>query len=491
MRVSYRRIKIGLAVLGAATLVAACGTRESNSAIRADNVSGATKVISQQEASSSSPTAGAGSSVTTTTTGSGGSVGATSSGSTGSAANGSSAAGAPKTGSSVLGAAGSTSAGSVTAGPASGSVVNVGVLGTFSGAVGAYIDDITTGIQVWAKWTNAHGGLNGHPVNVIVADDGGSPANFNSLAEQLVTQDHVIAMAFTTLGFAPDGNNSYFDSQHILTFATEGGLNNSYTDPWIPTSEATGTAYAEAMMFGYADGMVPQHLTKIAVLTCTDFSLCTNDFTPTWTSSAMETATGLQVVYSAQASLTTPDFTNICIAAKNAGAQGILLGMDTASIERLAGDCAQQGYHPIMGVADLLAQPSLLTDPDTSGAIVATKTVPWIDTSVVGIQQLDQAFAQYDPGTPVDGTDANGWEAGEFLGAAAAKLPANPTAQDVLNGLNALNGTDLNGLTYPLSFTAGQPSPRKVCYGTVEVQSSKFVSGPGQPFTCSPFVPIS
>jgi branched-chain amino acid transport system substrate-binding protein len=326
---------------------------------------------------------------------------------------------------------------------------------------------------------------------VVVADDGGSPANFNSLAEQMVTQDHVIAMAFTTLGFAPDGNNSYFDSQHILTFATEGGLNNSYTDPWIPTSEATGTAYAEAMMFGYAAGMVPQHLTKIAVLTCTDFSLCTNDFTPTWTSSAMEQASGLQVVYSAQASLTTPDFTNICIAAKNAGAQGILLGMDTASIERLAGDCAQQGYHPIMGVADLLAQPSLLTDPDTANAIVATKTVPWIDTSVVGIQQLDQAFAQYDPGTPVDGTDANGWEAGEFLGAAAAKLPANPTAQDVLNGLNALNGTDLNGLTYPLSFTAGRPSPRKVCYGTVEVQSSKFVSGPGQPFTCSPFVPTS
>jgi branched-chain amino acid transport system substrate-binding protein len=489
-------MKIGLALLGAATLVAACGTRETNSAIRADNVSGATKIISQQEAASAnaagSGTSGLTGASTTTTLGSGAS--STSGTTTGSAATGSPAVGSVKTGTSeTSGASGasSTGTGSAATGQATGSVVNVGVLGTFSGAVGAYIDDITTGIQVWAKWTNAHGGLNGHPVNVVVADDGGSPANFNSLAEQMVTQDHVIAMAFTTLGFAPDGNNSYFDSQHILTFATEGGLNNSYSDPWIPTSEASGTAYAEAMMFGYADGMIPQHLTKIAVLTCTDFSLCTNDFTPTWTSPAMEQASGLQVVYSAQASLTTPDFTNICIAAKNAGAQGILLGMDTASIERLAGDCAQQGYHPIMGVADLLAQPSLLTDPNTAGAIVATKTVPWIDTSVVGIQQLDQAFSEYDPGTPVDGTDANGWEAGEFLGAAAAKLPANPTPQDVLNGLNALNGTTLNGLTYPLSFTAGQPSPRKVCYGTVEVQSSKFVSGPGQPFQCSPFVPIS
>jgi branched-chain amino acid transport system substrate-binding protein len=490
VRGSYRPVKIGLALVGASTLVAACGSRESDSAIRADNVSGATKVLSQREAASVVAPGGSSSDLATTTTTLATGAGQASGAAAGNTATGSSPGAAVKTGSSATSGSGGTG-GAATAGPATGSPVNVGVLGSFSGAVGAYIDDITTGIQVWAKWTNAHGGLNGHPVNVVVADDGGSPANFNSLAEQLVTQDHVIAMDFTTLGFAPDGNNSYFDSQHVLTFATEGGLNNSYTDPWIPTSEATGTAYAEAMMFGYADGMIPQHLTKIAVLTCTDFSLCTNDFTPTWTSSAMEKATGLQVVYSAQASLTTPDFTNICIAAKNAGAQGILLGMDTASIERLAGDCAQQGYHPIMGVADLLAQPSLLTDPNTAGAIVATKTVPWIDTNVVGIQQLDQAFAQYDPGAPVDGTDANGWEAGEFLGAAAANLPANPTAADVLNGLNALNGTTLNGLTYPLAFTAGQPSPRKVCYGTVEVQGSKFVPGPGQQFQCSPFVPIS
>ena len=485
----FRRIRLGAALFCVLVLAAACGTRESDQAIRADNVSGITKLISQRESIASGPASnGATSSGSSTTVPGSGAVAGGSGGSSGSA--GSSGAKSSTSATSTGGATANSNAVSSAPHAASGSVVNVGVLGTFSGAVGAYIDAITQGIQVWAKYTNANGGLNGHPVNVIVADDGGSPATYNSLAEQLVTQDHVIAMIFTTLGFAPDGNNSYFDSQHILTFATEGGLNNSYSDPWIPTSEATGTAYAEAMMFGYAEGMIPQNLTKIAVVTCTDFSLCSNDFSTTWNSSAMQTASGLQVVYSAQASLTTPDFTNICIGAKNAGAQGILLGMDTASIERMSADCAQQGYHPIMGVADLLAEPSLAQDPNDQGAIVATKTVPWI-TNVPGTQTLDKAFAEFDPSATVDGTYANGWEAGEFFGAAAADLPANPTPQDVLNGLNSLKGTDLGGLTYPLYFTAGQPSPEKVCFGTAVVKNSAFAPGPGQPFSCHAFVPVS
>jgi branched-chain amino acid transport system substrate-binding protein len=357
------------------------------------------------------------------------------------------------------------------------------VLGTFSGPVGHYVGDIAKGVQLWGQWANAHGGLNGHRVKVIVANDGGTPASFNSLAQQLVEQQHVIAFAFTTLGLAPGGNNSYLDSHHILTFGTEGGLDAAYSDPWLPTAVPSGHLYAQAMMHGYAQVAVPQGKTKLAVLSCSDFSLCDN-FDTEWSSPAMQQETGLHVVYRGRPSLTTPDFTGICLDAQKAGAQGILNGLDTASIQRLADACARQGYHPLIGLADLLAQPSLAQDPNADGAVVGTKMAPWVNTDIPGIKTLYDAFAQFDPNEKPNGTFAGGWVAAQFLGAAAAHLPANPTPQDMLNGLGTVKANNLNGLTYPLAYTAGQPSTKAVCWGTAVVKNRQFVPGPGPAFQC-------
>ncbi|MGI8663395.1 MAG: ABC transporter substrate-binding protein [Acidimicrobiales bacterium] len=466
-----------LALCALALLVAtACGTRVSDQRLRAAAFIGDVQSSTTTNATAAGAPGAAATATTQPSSTAGGGVvsgggGATTGGGAASAAGDSSAGGA----------AGAPAA----AGPATGSEVAIGVLGTFNGPVGVYVKDFATAVQVWGNWVNDHGGLNNHRVKVVVADDGGSPATFNSKAQQLVEQDHVLAFAFTTLGLAPGGNNAYLDSVGVPTFGQEGGLNKAYEDPYVLTAVPTGDTNAQAMMRGFAKAVASKGLSKIAILSCSDFSLCDN-YDRQWSSPELQQATGLQVVYRARPSLTTPDFTSICIDARNAGAEGILNGLDTASLNRLADACARQGYHPIIGLADLLARPELAVNPNADGAVVGTKMAPWFDARVPGIVTMTDAFAQYLPGSPVNGTLAAGWLAARFLQAAAASLPAgNPTSKDFVDGLAGLNGTTLDGLTYPLNFTPGQPSPRVLCYSAAVVSNKTFVSVPGAPLDCA------
>ena len=41
-------------------------------------------------------------------------------------------------------------------------------------------------MRVWQQWTNAHGGVNGHPVEVLIGDDGGDPGRYISIQRQFV-----------------------------------------------------------------------------------------------------------------------------------------------------------------------------------------------------------------------------------------------------------------------------------------------------------------
>src|SRR5207245_11542758 len=128
-----------------------------------------------------------------------------------------------------------------------------------------------------------------------------------------------------------------------------------------------------------------------------------------------------------------------CLAAQQAGANAMIVGLDTASVERLASGCARQGFHPLYGLPDELALPSLARDPNVDGAVIPSKIAPFIDRSVPGVKGIYDAYAQFAPGASPSGASLTGWTFGQFFAAAAAHLPASPTAQDLVHGLNNIN----------------------------------------------------
>ncbi|HMC05723.1 MAG TPA: hypothetical protein VKJ83_09655, partial [Actinomycetota bacterium] len=78
----------------------------------------------------------------------------------------------------------------------------------------------------------------------------------------------------------------------------------------------------------------------------------------------------------------------------------------------------------------------------------------------------------------------NGWVSAKTFDIAARNLPDRPTNEDVLNGLWAVNGDSLGGLTYPLHFPKMGNSPKKACWSAVVIRSQKFVAPNGSALTC-------
>lgn len=364
------------------------------------------------------------------------------------------------------------------------SPITVGIVGTFSGPVGALVKDQTLGARVWAQYVNERGGVNGHQVNVVVGDDGGDPARFNSLVQQFVEKDGAIAFLYTTLGFAPAGNNSYLDRKKIFTFGTEGGLDTAYTNPFVLAPFAVGQTNAKGILFSFAKVAVPQKKVKLASYACSDFALCDN-YDRQWTDPAVLKATGFKVVERGRPSLTQPDYTSQCLSSQQAGAQAIIIALDTAAIRRFAADCARQNYRPLFATAEALALPTLAADRNVDGMTIGTKVAPFVNEAVPGIKAMRASMKKFAPSAGITGGHAIGFTIGSFFGAAAANLPDKPTPADVQAGLYRIKNNDLDGLTYPLTFTAGKPSPNKLCYGVVVIKDKAYRAGPGPALNCA------
>ena len=110
-----------------------------------------------------------------------------------------------------------------------------------------------------------------------------------------------------------------------------------------------------------AQQLVPEGLTKLATVVCTESPTCT-DAERLWAREAP--GLGLKVVYQAKTSLAQPDFTAQCLAARNAGAEIFHISLDTNSIQRVAASCARQGYRPALGVMISAAQDWMKKDPN-------------------------------------------------------------------------------------------------------------------------------
>jgi ABC-type branched-subunit amino acid transport system substrate-binding protein len=384
-------------------------------------------------------------------------------------------------------AAGSTAgqpAASKNLGPANKSVIKLGVAGTFSGPVGGLVKDTVTGIRIWAQAVNAAGGVNGHPVQILVGDDGGDPARFNSILQQFVEQDGVLAMLYTTLGFAPNGNNKYLDGKKMFTFGTEGGLEVSYNNPYVLSATPSGLTNADSMILSFGKGLnAAGKNIKLASFACSDFGLCDN-FDKRWNTPEVAKKAGFQVVARGRPSLTQPDYTTQCLAAKQAGAEAIIMALDGASIRRFAGDCARQNYKPRFATADLVVTGDLPGDKNVDGLFIGTKMAPFADVRVPGIKEAHLAFARYAPGQKVTGGMTNGWIIGEFFAQAGKNLPDKPTQADLVNGLAAVKNNNLKGMTYPITITPGKPVARQLCYGVAVIKGDTFGTAPGPSLYC-------
>lgn len=377
-------------------------------------------------------------------------------------------------------AAPAKSGGSVPAQSSAKSSVTIGHVAPLSGPVGPITAQFLKGVQLWMAQANEAAGVNGHRVRLVFADDQFDPARHKAEVQRIVETERAIAFVnnSTLIGRS---EVDYIQSKRIPVVGSDGGADWVYDHSMYFLDSPAGDAGAFSTLNAFADVALPQGLTKFATITCTESQDTCGTYEKVWNARASEV--GFQPVYRANATITQPDYTAECLAAMNAGAQVIALAFDTNSDRRVASSCRRQGYKGIFALVGTALEPSVASAPGLGGSVAGTVMAPWPATTP-GMAELRSAAARFSSGTDMSGALVKGWLAAKLFEAATRNLPEPGTAADVLEGLWALRGDNLGGLTYSLSYTRDQPSPRRVCWGVVTIADGRWVAGNGAEVRC-------
>jgi len=362
---------------------------------------------------------------------------------------------------------------------AAGSVVTLGNVGTYSGVIGAIFTGAQQAMQVCAQYTNAHGGLNGHVVRVIIADDGGDPSTSQSDVEKMVTQDHAIAFVGSINPLTVQASVSYLQEQHVPSIGLLSGTQIDYQSPVLfPAYTETGHASDANIKLGLAAGK-----TKLGFLYCVEAPACTaiNDHL---IKQGHARADGANPVYSSSMSLTQPSFTTQCIQAQQAGADFVFVAADGNSLERMASDCAAQNYRPLFEAIGVGISSSMQGDAQLDGMYGPQGTFPWMDSYTPAQAAYQKAVAAYAPSIVGSGASSNEWTSGALAVAASKYLGANPTSAQFFQGLWTIKNNDLGGLAPPLTFNANGNASVATCYFAITLQNGRFVDPNHGKYNC-------
>jgi branched-chain amino acid transport system substrate-binding protein len=360
----------------------------------------------------------------------------------------------------------------------------LGSIGTGTGVLGQLMLPIHQTARLWVSDVNARGGLNGHPVRLVVGDDGGDPSKALTLAKQMVDQDKVVAF------YAEHGPTTM---QAILPFLEQkkipiiGGCNCNNAVAHSPMGFDVGPGGDRGIAWAHVAPLVAlspsTEKRKVSVLYCREVATCQairngiRAFAP---------GAGIDIVHEAQVSLSQPDFTAEVVAARNAGAQAFLLAVDNFSVIRVARSAHRQGFK-----VPLVAQYSphderFVKDggADVDGTLIGASVPHWDSPKMADFRTAVQRFQ---PNLVKASTGMQNWVAGKLIEVISRQFPDQVTSADFLKGLYGLRGETLGGLIPPITYREGQGTDgNSLCVVPLRVESGKFTAPNGDNYTCAP-----
>ena len=411
-------------------------------------------------------------------------------GATSSSADGTTAAGGSGTESVAGDSSGGDTSGSGGSGAASGvragSTMRIGLVGTLSGPAGASLAGLADGARVWVRYINDQGGLNGHKVEIVTADDGGDPSRHRALVQEFVEQRGVVAFVGNPEALTGAGSVDYLTGAGVPVIGSEGAGGYFYESPVYFPQASSGNALAQGTLTVIGAVAHQRGMTKAATINCVEVQVCRD---ANARAEAGFARVGLQLVYRAQASLGQPDFTAECLNANRAGAQLISLGMDANAVRAIALACARQGYHPLLIWTAGSTASSLASDPNLEGSLIVSNVGPWPSTATAGTKEFNDAMAKYAPGTVATGATMQGWVSGKVLELAATGISEPPTAKSIVDALGQVNGDPMPDITGPLAFHPGAPASPTACGFAVFIHDRAFTAGDDVGRVCSEYDP--
>jgi branched-chain amino acid transport system substrate-binding protein len=366
---------------------------------------------------------------------------------------------------------------------ASGQPITVGIICSCTGPLGPGVAVGPPGFQAWASSENAHGGLNGHPIDVILKDDAANPGTALTDVQEMVSQNHITVLIDDSE--ADTAFSTFVDQQHIPVIGGSSTSDLFLSDPnWFPPGQTVDTYFLFYMAAAKKVGAK-----NVGQLYCAESSICQQGV-PSFRADAK--ADGLKVGYVASISFAAPNYTAECLAAKQAGV-GALNVADAAFVaEKVGANCFAQGYTPWYMAGGAAIAGAFPTAPGFKNRFIgAEDDVPYFATSVPGVRTFVAAVKKYQPATLTnpnytDGTIQN-WISGLVLAKAVQAANAGSggpiTSAEVYKGLYTFHGQTLGGMTPPLTYKKGVPHLVH-CWFWIGTKNGKFTTPYGLQPTC-------
>jgi len=346
---------------------------------------------------------------------------------------------------------GATASGTSAAAAPKGALIKIGVIGSLTGPQASSSDQGATVAPAWADWINANGGINGHPVQVIVMDDKGDPATAQAAGQQFIS-DGVAAIIVSS-----DNLVSAFDSAAIAKgIPLIGGASDSsdwYTKPGMFVTmtgivPGLGAQVAVAVQYGHAK--------KFANLYCAEVAACAQA-NPILQGAAK--AAGVSYTQLAISS-TAPSYTAQCLQLKQEGVDYAQLNFATAAAVRFIQNCQAQGYNPIWGSSEQAIGTPFTAIPNFT-AYGPAYAFPSVATGAP-VEQFASVMQKYATGSNwKEGTASFTWQGLQAFAQAVknANVAASTavTSADVMTGLYDFKGENLDGLlANNVTYTKGK-----------------------------------
>jgi len=382
-------------------------------------------------------------------------------------------------------ACGDEDAGGASAIPGSGDLkgepIVVGSICSCSGAQAAVNGRIAEANEAWAAQLNADGGINGHPVKIIVKDDTGDPAKGLQAAKELVEGEGVVAIV-GTVSFTTQAWADYVSKKGVPVV---GGLPGEAPFSSNPDFYPTGSSLP-IITYGQIAMAKEAGKSRLGLLYCAESPIC-GQLDPIV--HGLAAAVGDMAVTSGKIAATAPNYTAPCSSLKDAGVDAIYVAHNAVTVDRVINDCAQQDFAPLNVPSIQTVGTTSLQNPNFDGALVASPNALYTNTSIPAVEAFTKAIELYSPDlieTPQFNTGLLfAWAGGKLFekAALAAKLTPTSTSEDVKRGLYALRDETLDGLAPPLNFTKGKATFPS-CYFTATVTEGQFEASNDGEATC-------
>ncbi len=361
---------------------------------------------------------------------------------------------------------------------ATGTPITIGVVATMSNNPGLAHGASAEGLKAWAATTNGRGGLDNHPIEIVVKDDGNDPAKSLTAVKDLVENEKVDAIAAWSTqsaawsDYAAQTNIPFIGGQASGPMWQEGG------NLFPVQTTVYGTSYAQGMVAQSAGaqrmGIFYTSALSVAVEAARQKKPIFADL-------------GLESVYEAAIDPNQSDYTAPCLAAKDADAEAVVLSGVPA--ERVTPSCKQQGYEPIWVYPVEVISETVLETPALSNALVPQASFPYfldvpetqdyrasMDTDYRGPE--DEKFGPH---------TATSWMVGLVLREAMKNVGSKDVvaAGDLMAALTEIDNYTADGLLPGLTYT--DPTARiNRCFWEYKIADGGLVAPNGLNTTCAP-----